>query len=251
MGAQVHAALNQLQAAVTLPDFDPRTSERRFTIAAGAYACGVLAPPLVSRLAAEAPLAELAIVERAPDMVERLDARRLDFLVGGVASAPERFTRETILTETLAWVVAREHPLASAKQVTLEMLAATPHAKIAAGPAELRSEQADRRGLVPKASWEDAGAFEAALAAHGLTRRVGVEVPDTYSALAVAARTRMAALIPRRLALLAAQNGRISLIEPPYPSPAVEVTLLYVQERLNEPAIAWMRDLIRAVAATV
>jgi DNA-binding transcriptional LysR family regulator len=74
-------------------------------------------------------------------------------------------------------------------------------------------------------------------------------VPDTYSALAVVARTSMAALIPRRLAELAAQNGRITLIEPPYPSPAVEVTLLYLKERLNEPAVAWMRDLIRDVAA--
>lgn len=251
MGPQVHAALNQLQAAITLPDFDPRTSERRFTIAAGAYACGVLVPPLVSQLAAQAPLAELAVIERAPDTVERLDTRRLDFLVGGVAAAPERFTRETIMSETLVWVVARDHPLAAAKAVTLEMLAATSHAKIAAGPAELRSEQDERRGLVPKASWEDAGAFEAALAAAGLARRVGVQVPDTYSALAVATRTHMAALIPRRLALLGAQSGRICMIEPPYPSPAVEVSLLYVKERMNEPAIAWMRDQIRAIAASL
>src|SRR3954447_9715675 len=65
MGPQVHAALNQLQAALSTPDFDPRTSERRFAVAAGVYACGVLAAPLVSRLAEEAPLSELAIVERA------------------------------------------------------------------------------------------------------------------------------------------------------------------------------------------
>jgi hypothetical protein len=29
------------------------------------------------------------------------------------------------------------------------------------------------------------------------------------------------------------------------------VTLVYLKERLNEPAIAWMRDLLRAVAATL
>lgn len=248
MGPQVHAALNQLQAALTQSDFDPRTSERRFTVAAGAYSCGVLAPPLVSRMEDEAPLAELIIVERSVDVVEKLDARRLDFLVGGVATAPERFARETILTETLAWVVSHEHPLAREPKVTLEMLAGVPHAVITGGPTDLRNEQADRRGLVPTSSWEDAGAFEAALAANRLRRRVGVQVPDTYSALAVATRTNMAALIPRRLALIAAQNGRIRLIEPPYSSPGVEVSLVYLRERLNEPAVAWMRDLIRAVA---
>jgi DNA-binding transcriptional LysR family regulator len=249
MGPQVHAALNQLQAALSFPDFEPKTSERRFTVAAGAYACSVLAPPLVGRLAEEAPLAELAIMDRSAEVVDRLDARRLDFLVGGVASAPERFARETILTETMAWVVARDNPLASLNSVTLERLAEAPHAAITGGPKELRNQEADRRALMPQASWEDAGAFEAALAAHGLTRRIGVQVPDTYSALAVVARTHMAALIPRRLAELAAQNGRIALIEPPYPSPAVEVTLVYLKERLAEPAIAWMRALIGEVAA--
>jgi DNA-binding transcriptional LysR family regulator len=249
MGPQVHAALNQLQAALSLPDFDPARSERRFTVAAGAYACSVLAPPLVGRLAEQAPLAELAIVERAGDVADRLDARRLDFLVSGVASAPERFAREVILTETMTWVVARGHPLARARDVTVEQLAAYPHAGIVGPPKDLRDEHGDRRTLVPQPSWEDAGAFHNALAARGLMRRIGVQVPDTYSALAIVAQTNMAALIPRRLAERAAENGRIVLIEPPYPSPGVEVTLVYLKERLNEPAVAWMRNLICEVAA--
>jgi DNA-binding transcriptional LysR family regulator len=249
MGPHVHAALSQLQAALTLPDFDPATSERRFTAIAGAYSCGVLAPPLVSRLAAEAPLCELVIAEQTPDLVERLDARRVDFLVGGVLAAPERFARETILTETLAWVVRAGHPLTRRASVDLEALAAVPHAVISRTPVGDDGEA--RRAVVTQASWEDAGAFEAALAGRGLRRRVGVVVPDTYSALAVASRSEMATLVPRRLAQLSAQSGRIALIEPPYPSPPVEVTLLYLRERLNEPAVAWMRDLIRSVAATL
>ena len=80
---------------------------------------------------------------------------------------------------------------------------------------------------------------------------MGVTVPDTYSALAVASRTNMATLIPRRLALLSAQSGRLKLIDPPYESPSVDVTLLFLKERLAEPAIAWMRDTIRASAASL
>jgi DNA-binding transcriptional LysR family regulator len=249
MGPQVHAALNQLQAALTFPDFDPASSERRFTMVAGAYACGVLAPPVVERLARDAPLSELVIVEQTADMLERLDARRVDFLVGGVVAAPERFARETILTESLAWVVRAGHPLLGGGEIDLKALASVPHAVISRTGPGYGEESAERRNLVTQASWEDAGALEAALSARGLTRRVGVRVPDTYSALAIASRSDMATLIPRRLALLSAQSGRLTLIEPPYPSPAVEVSLLYLQERLNEPAIAWMRDLVCGVAA--
>src|SRR3954469_798725 len=51
MGPQVHAALNQLQAALAPSDFDPRTSERRFTVMTGTYACAILAPIIVGRMA--------------------------------------------------------------------------------------------------------------------------------------------------------------------------------------------------------
>lgn len=251
MGPQVHAALTQLQAALAHPDFDPATSERRFTLVAGAYACGVLVPPVVSRMAEAAPLSELAVVEQTTDMLERLDARRVDFLVGGVLAAPERFAVETILIENLVWVVRTGHPLTGARHVDLKMLAGTPHAMISRMPPGLTDEAERRSLIVQAASWEDAGALEAALAAQGLKRRVGVRVPDTYSALAVAARSDMAALIPRRMAQPTAQSGRVVIIEPPYASPEVRISVVYLKERLNEPAIRWMRDLIRTVAATL
>jgi DNA-binding transcriptional LysR family regulator len=251
MGPQVHAALNQLQQALAPSDFDPATSERRFALVAGAYACAVLAPPLVGQLATDAPRAELVVAQYTPDVLDRMDARRVDFLVGGLVGAPERFARETIATEGLAWVVRIDHPLAKLDTVDIAALASVRHVVISPTLPGIGEDRVERRSLVTLPSWEDAGAFEAALAARGLTRRVGVTVPDTYSALAVTSRSDMAALIPRRLALLSAQGGRVKLIEPPYASPTVDVSLLFLKERLAEPAIAWMRDLIRAVAATI
>jgi DNA-binding transcriptional LysR family regulator len=250
MGPQVHAALIQLQAALAPSDFDPATTERRFVVVSGAYASAVLVPPVVSRLAQSAPLSELIIAELTSDLVERIDARRVDFTIGGVLAAPERFARETILTEELTWVVRAGHPLAERSHIDLEALVSVPHVVISRRIPGIVDDQEMRSAVVSRASWEDAGAFDAALAASGLTRRVGVTVPDTYSALAVASRSDMATLIPRRLALLSAQSGRLALIEPPYESPPVDVTLLCLKERLADPAIAWMRDVIRAAAAS-
>jgi hypothetical protein len=39
------------------------------------------------------------------------------------------------------------------------------------------------------------------------------------------------------------------MIEPPYASLNVEISLIYLRDRLNDPAIVWMRDQIRSVAA--
>src|SRR5678815_4147371 len=71
MGPQVHAALNQLQAALSPADFEPATSERRFSVVAGPYASAILVPPVVGRLAVAAPHVDLAIVELAPDVLDR------------------------------------------------------------------------------------------------------------------------------------------------------------------------------------
>jgi DNA-binding transcriptional LysR family regulator len=248
IGSQVHAAIHQLQSALSPSDFDPATSERRFTIAAGSYASAVIAPALVERLSAEAPLSELALTDYAPGMIDALDARQADFVVGGVIAAPERFAHETLLIEELAWVVRADSALGRRAQVGLAALAAAPHVVISRRPPGQPDETAARRGVVTRPSWEDAGALEAALAAEGLRRRIGVTVSDTYAALAIAARSEMAALIPRRLALLSAARGTLKLIEPPYASPPVEVGLTYLRERLSEAPIAWMRDLLREVA---
>jgi DNA-binding transcriptional LysR family regulator len=251
MGPQVHSALNQLQAALAPSDFDPATSERRFAVVAGAYASAVLAPALARRLALAAPRCELMIAELANDVLERTDARRVDLMIGSVIAAPERFANETLLTEELVWVVRNGHPVFQARDIDLETLVSVPHVVIARSLPRLIEDGGERRAFVSRASWEDAGAFEAALTARGLTRRVGVSVPDTYTALAVASRTDMATLVPRRLALLSAQGGRVQLIDPPYESPTVDVSLVYLRERLAEPAVAWMRDLIRSVAASL
>ncbi len=249
MGPQVRSAISQLQAALEPADFDPAVSTKRFTMVAGAFACAVLAPALVGRLSAAAPSMELAVVDAPVDMVDQLDARQVDFLIGSVITAPERFARETLLVEELAWVVSADSPLARQGVIDLEALVSTAHIVIARRPVGAGADIDARRGLVSRASWEDAGALEAALATEGLKRRIGVTVPDTYAAMAIAARSDMAALIPRRLALMSAQSGKLKLIEPPYASPPVAVGLIYLSERLAEAPIAWMRRQILEVAA--
>ena len=249
MGPQVHAALNQLQAAVSPQDFDPSTTERRFVLVAGSYSSTVLGPLIAERMAEVAPKAEVMIQELLPDVLERLDARRADFLLGGVVTAPERFAREPIMEETLCWVVRADHPLTELAAVDLEALVSYPHVAISRQLPGLGPDE--RPDLVTKASWIDGGAFEAALSSAGLTRRVAVTAPDTYSALSIASRTRLVALAPRRLAQLAAETGRLKLIEPPYPSKPVPVNLVFLRDRAAEPAIAWMRELIREAGATI
>jgi|KBSSwiStaDraftv2_1062776.scaffolds.fasta_scaffold03642_8 DNA-binding transcriptional LysR family regulator len=251
MGAQVHAALGQLQAALAPTDFSPATSERQFSLVAGSYTGAVLAPALVHRLTLEAPMTELSISSFTSDVLDRLDAHRLDFLVTSNQTPPPRIAHDVLLVEDLVWVVRSGHPLAEAKHVDLAALASVPQVMITVPFRPWPEEVLDRGGQAFPSAGPHNEAFEAALATHGLSRRVSVSVPDTYTALAVVARSDTTVLVPRRLAVDAALSAPFRLIEPPYESPRIELTLFYLRDRLAEPGLAWMRDLIRSTALAV
>jgi DNA-binding transcriptional LysR family regulator len=244
IGPSLHTALTQLQSALTPADFDPAVSDHRFSLVTGGYACAVLMPAVVAELQAKAPGVQLQISEYPGDLVEQLDSGRIDFVIALLDSAPERFARERLMVEQLAWVVRAGHPLAGGGGATLEDLVSVPHVLVAS-----RREAIGRSMINLRSSWEDRGAFESELAKRNLRRKVGVVAPDTFSAMVIVARSEMAALIPRRFALLSAQSGRLALIEPPYETPPADVHLLYRKDRIAEPPIAWMRDVLSNAAA--
>jgi DNA-binding transcriptional LysR family regulator len=73
--------------------------------------------------------------------------------------------------------------------------------------------------------------------------------PHFLAALAVVSHSDMAAPLPRRLAVAFAVAYRLKLFEPPYTSPPFEIMALSHREHGSEPAILWLRDLVRQVAA--
>jgi DNA-binding transcriptional LysR family regulator len=245
IGPSLHTALAQLQSALTPADFDPAVSDHRFSVVTGGYACAVLMPAVVAELQSKAPGVQLQISEYPTDLVELLDSGRLDFVIALFDSAPERFARERLMVEHLAWVVRAGHPLA-AGPATLDDLVSVPHVLVAS-----RRETMSRTSINLRSSWEDRGALEIELAKRSLRRRVGVVAPDTFSAMAIVARSEMTALIPRRFALISAQSGRLALIEPPYEAPPADVALLYRKDRIAEPPMAWMRDVLINAAAGI
>lgn len=243
IGPSIHAALVQVQAALSPAHFDPTVAERRFTIVAGPYTCTVLVPELIARMRERAPRADLRITSFAWDAIDSLEIGRADMAIGSFEGVAERHSYRKLFAENLVWVVRAGHPLAeSGAAPSVEALASVEHVSIEY-PKPDASPAGDRR-LRRHSTLEDHGAFERELRQRGLQRRVGVAVPDSYTALAVVSRSDMAALAPRRLAERAVQNGALRLLEPPYESPPIEIGILYMRERASDPAQIWLLDLL-------
>src|SRR5215213_969134 len=187
-----------------------------------------IVPGLMARLRDRAPGASLRVVPSHVGVAEALQTGRVDLGTGSFAHIPDRFASEDLFQETLVWVLSADHP-AAREPMTLERLAELPHLIIALTGEDPRAVDGvvSDHGLEWRLIRDDAGAFQGALSSRGLRRRIGLTVPHVLAAPRIVARTDMAALIPRRLAVANAERYRLRLFDPPYPSPPHAVTAVW------------------------
>lgn len=250
MAPRLRQGLLHLQSALTPADFVPAQTDRHFTIICGEYVGTVLVPGLIARLRAAAPNAEFRIRPSNMGVTEALLAGRADLAIGSFRRVPEWFECEPLFTETRVWVVSADHP-AAWQELTLERLAELPHLLISATGEDEHAVAGYvvDHGLERLVMRSEVGLLQGALAARGLSRIVGLTTPHFPAALAVVSRSDMAAPLPRRLATAFAGAYRLKVFEPPYPSPAFEIMALWHREHGSEPAILWLRGMVREVAA--
>jgi DNA-binding transcriptional LysR family regulator len=142
---------------------------------------------------------------------------------------------------------------AAREELSLDLLAALPHLVIAAtGEDEHAIEgYVVDHGLERLVTRSDVGLLQGALAARGLRRNVVVTTSHIVAALAAVSQSDVAALLPRRLATQFMGRYRLVLFEPPYPSPPFELMSLWHRDQGDQPPVAWLRKMLREVAAEV
>ena len=245
MAPAVRSALKLLEEAVSPVRFDPATTERVFHVASSAYASSVVMTPVVRRVLAEAPGAKLHLVAPGPNLADDLDRGRLDVVIGAFDHVAERFSYTPLFDDTGVWVIRSGHPALSSG-ISDEVLAKLPRLLIS-NP-ESRDPIRERRGvgLQRIANWGDAYALGGVA-----LREVDspISAPDPYSALVMVGETDVAALMPRRLALLAEQAGRVVVIESSGAAPPFTVgAVVRAGER---GAVEWLLALIGEVAGLI
>jgi DNA-binding transcriptional LysR family regulator len=239
-----------MQLALAPFAFDPKTTERCFTIGASDYFSSLLVPEITARLRVEAPHAELRV--RAIDdidIVEELDAGRMDMVTGSFGRIPERFAQEPLYRDEMVWVLRADHP-AAGKPLTLDLIARLPHLSIAlAGNV---SEAIDgfitQHGLERRVIACNRGGVDKVLADQGLSRRNHVTVPHFLAAPRILMHSDLIAMMPRRLAARFTCVYPLTLIAPPHDCASFDVTALW-HGRLGARAdVTWFRTLLREVA---
>jgi DNA-binding transcriptional LysR family regulator len=228
LAVPLHTALSELRVALEPAIFDPATSERHLTLAINHYAALLLAPPLVAAVSSKAPSVRLDLRPRGTlDLVEYLDRGDLDLTIGVIESPGVRFATAPLLEDEIIVVMRQGHP-AGERELTAEAFAAL-------GQLEISS------------SLDDTSFIDSWLAQQGLAAKVALRAPF-MSAAQIIVESDLVANMSRRTASCLAQRYPLQVRRPPYPSPGVQLSMLWHRRFDDEPAHRWLRDIVQSVA---
>ena len=203
--------------------FDFSSSTRTFEFALEDYGENVILPRFLKWLNLAAP--GIRIVIRPEPGIQLRDELRqgavdlaLSYFVPGMAE----FRNHCVMTDTLLSLARRDHP-AIADRLTLDTFLTLGHA-----------------ALIPRT--KSTPMIDLALAKRGLQRHIAVQVPHFQSMPVIVQNTNLLCTMPKRMALLYADNFGLQHYLPPVRTPDFPVYLIWHQSANDDVAHRWLRE---------
>lgn len=229
LAAQLVPALDHVKGVFTEPTFDPSSTKRVIRIAGVDTQTVLYAPPLMARLAREAPGIDVRFESPGTDIVARMEQGTLDFAFAlSTTPLPPGAMSMPVARDRLALVMRAKHPRAT-KRWRIADYAAVDHV----GVAIFGDGQSEIDGM---------------LAGHGIKRRIALVTPHFTAALAAVATTDMVTTLSRTFAERFKRAMNLTLREPPFPGAEMTITLVWSHVRAGDPLLTWLRAIIRDVA---
>ncbi|MGW5353932.1 LysR substrate-binding domain-containing protein [Streptomyces sp. NPDC004031] len=215
---------------------DPAALHGTFTLQTADLVGAALAPGLLRLARTEAPGVSLRIRAEELEAGPALRDGRIDLEIGAIDHADPETRVEELVTLRMVAAVRPGHPLAEGA-LTPARLAAAEHVAVS------------RRGRFT-------GPLDAALAAHGLTRRVGAVLPSHLAAMTLAAASDVVCLVPAAppgaapspLGGPAAALG-LRLLDVPLPLPPLTIGMAWHPRHAADGGHRWLRDAVRRTLA--
>lgn len=245
VGRRVSPSMEQLRLALNREEFDPATAEGEFVIGAGSYAALVMLPPVINRLSKAAPGIRLRVRRLEDQSSDDVEHGRIDMLIGVASNVTGRLAWRPITTERMVWVARKGHPIVR-NPLTMEMLAEVRHVilekfnrALASGYPELRRFFDESRQL--------GDATRAAAAGQGRKRGLGAGaiLSDPMHAMVAVAQSDHVTLTLKGLAETFL-GDQLQVLDPPHPTPVIELGAIFHSSRESEPAFNWFLSLLSA-----
>jgi DNA-binding transcriptional LysR family regulator len=230
LATPIRIALDGLQQSLEPDQFEPAKTTTTFRIAVDNYAAIVLVAPIAAHVARIAPAVRLDFRPSGTlDVLEQLDRSELHLAMGLSAAKGERFSRRRLLQDQFVVVHRKGHPAAKTQEFSTEKLAPLPQLEISSvqfGP-DFDETGPERSKLGPRAATR--APFLSAAPILATSDLVSVRPLNVAKSM-----TRSHHLVYRRLSRS--------------PKP-IEAAMIWLRRLDNQPAHAWLRDVIGRVTS--
>lgn len=215
-------ALQQLDALLSSPGFDPARAQRSFRLAMSDYGARVVLPGLLRGLREAAPGVDLVVTQGSREaMLSQLFDGEIDLALGVFPSLAGPLRADALFEERFACLADRDS-LPPSGALNLAQWLARPHVLVAVRPG------ADNE-------------IDLALSALGQTRRVALALPHWTAATEVIAGTDLVLTVARRSLPGLAQLPRLRCFEPPLAIRPFEFQQAWHERREGDAAHRWLR----------
>jgi DNA-binding transcriptional LysR family regulator len=230
LATPIRIALDGLQQSLEPTQFEPAKATATFRIAVDNYAAIVLAAPIAERVARNAPGVTLDFrpsgTLNIPDLLDRSE---LHLAIGAPRVQAERFSLRRLLQDQFVVVHRKGHPAAGARVFSTETLATLPQLEISSAQFD-----ADFAEAAPEKSKP---VFKPAMRAPFL------------SAAQILATSDLVSVFPLNIARHMTKSHGLVLHRLSRPPKPIEAAMIWLRRLDNQPAHAWLREVIIRVGA--
>jgi DNA-binding transcriptional LysR family regulator len=227
MVGPIRAALQELQVTLEADEFEASDASNTFTIAVNNYAARAVIPKVAHRVAQLAPS---VVLEVRPigmmHVLDQLDSGGVQLALSTLTDGGDRFKCVGLLEDEYVVILSDDHPVANQPELSIERFATLPHIGITS-------------------SGDDTNFIDDALADRGLTRFIPAKVP-LHSLVPVLINSGALAVVPKRAAADLLSVCRLVMRPLPFPSPRVQLSMIWHRRLDNHPAHRWLRGTLRA-----
>ena len=205
--------------------------DRRLVIATVDYVVALLGPQLLTRAAAEAPNLSFDFIDMRPQFINKATRPDVDlFIIPAGALRVAGLDRQRLYEDTYVCIAAADNA-ALRKDMNGDEFLKLRHVGYSALPRTIYNHET--------MLWDDLNVEPA----YRLTMGNYLIFPR------IVANSEAVAIVPKRLAETLRGEWRIKLIEPPLPTPKIEIYSLWKPSQSADPALGWLRRVIAEITS--